>query len=474
MIEFNADKVLASGISKEIKAEIEVPGDKSISHRAVMLGSLAAGKSYLSNLSLSGDNSATVAAFRKLGVRIEKQKLSGTGKDFLIKGVGLRGLKEPVSVINTANSGTLTRLIAGILAGNDFFSVLSGDKYLNSRPMKRIIEPLSLMGAKITGRNGGNYPPLAVSGGGLKSIFYEVPVPSAQVKSCIILAALFAQGDTVIYEKKATRDHTENLLKFQGYALKVETPSIGGSLISVKGRAGNGPELKPLDINIPGDFSSAAFFIALGILSEGAEITVKNVILNEKRTGLLKVLEMMGADVKTNVTGTVPEKTGNVKARYSRSRLNGISVPREIVSDMIDEFPIFSVIASFSEGKTIVSGAQELRVKESDRIKTVVLNLKKAGIDVKESEDGFEINGRPDLIKHNSNGVINPKTEGLTKLNSYGDHRIAMSMIIMGLVLKNRKLEIGDTGCINTSFPEFFDILSKILPFKVSASKNKF
>ncbi len=449
LLEFKQDKVLVKGLSKEFSAVIEVPGDKSISHRAVMLGSIAAGKSYASNLSLSKDNLATVAAFRKLGIGIKKQNLNGRPKDLVIEGAGLYGLKEPESVINTANSGTLTRLLAGILAGNDFFSVMSGDKYLNSRPMRRIIEPLSFMGAKITGRNKNAYPPLAISGGGLKSIFYEVPVPSAQVKSCVMLAALFAEGDTVIYEKKETRDHTENLLKLQGYPVTVDAPEKGGSLITVKGR-GRG-ELQPFNINIPGDFSSAAFFIALCILNKGSEIRIKNILANEKRTGLLKALKMMGADVNLTVKGEVPEKTGDIKAKYSA--LRGITVPPELVPDMIDEFPIFSVIASFAEGKTTVTGAKELRVKESDRIKTIVYNLKAVGVDIKELEDGFEINGDPDL----------KNVGNLTVLNSFGDHRIAMSMLIAGLILKNAKIEIRGIRCINTSFPEFFDTVSLLI-----------
>ncbi len=458
MIEFKTDKVLVRGLSKDIKikAKLEVPGDKSISHRAIMLGSLAGGKSTVSNLSLSRDNLATIAAFRKLGINIKKQNSSGSNKDFIINGTGLYGLKEPESVINTANSGTLTRLLAGILAGNDFFSVMSGDRYLNSRPMKRIIEPLSLMGAKINGRKDGSYPPLAVSGGRLKSIFYEVPVPSAQVKSCIMLAALFAEGDTVIYEKKGTRDHTENLLKLQGYPVNVDAPVNGGSLITVKGR-GRG-ELKPFNISIPGDFSSAAFFIALGILNEDSEITACNVLLNDKRIGLIKALEMMGANVDLTLTGEVPERTGDIKVKYSA--LRGITVPLELVPDMIDEFPIFSVIASFAEGKTTVTGAKELRVKESDRIKTIIFNLKRIGVGIKELEDGFEINGNPSL--KNFKPSMKSKMDGLTVLNPFGDHRIAMSMIIMGLILKNRKIELRNIRCINTSFPEFFDVLAEI------------
>ncbi len=452
LLKFNHDKVLVEGLSKEFSAEIEVPGDKSISHRAVMLGSIADGKSRVYNLSVSGDNLATVAAFRKLGVNIKKQNSGGSKKDFIIEGVGFYGLKEPKSVINTSNSGTLTRLIAGMLAGNDFFSVLSGDKYLNSRPMQRIIEPLRLMGAKISGRGGDSYPPLAVSGGGLQSVFYEVPVPSAQVKSCLMLAALYAEGDTVIYERKATRDHTENLLKFQGYPVSVEDSSSGGSFITVKGRYAGG--LNPFEFRIPGDFSSAAFFIALGILNKNSEITIKNIIINEKRTGLLKALKMMGADVDTVIKDISPETAGDIKVKYS-DNIKGITLPSEIVPDMIDEFPVFAVIASFAEGKTTVTGAKELRVKESDRIKSIVYNLNAIGIGIKELEDGFEINGNPDL-KCAGKGLSK-------KLNSFGDHRIAMSMVIAGLILKNAKLEIKDINCINTSFPEFFDTVNSVI-----------
>lgn len=450
MIDLKLDKALITGISGGISLDIEVPGDKSISHRAIMLGGLADGKSSVSNLSLSADNRATIAAFRKLGINIKKQNLTGGGKDFIINGKGLYGLKEPESIINTANSGTLTRLLIGILAGNNFFSVLSGDKYLNSRPMKRVTEPLSLMGAEIAGRRGGNYLPLAVlKGGKLKSIYYEVPVPSAQVKSCIMLAALFAEGSTVIYEKKATRDHTENLLKLQGYPVRIETHRAGGSLISIKGNNGGG--LKPFEIVIPGDFSSASFFIALGILCKDSEITVKNVLLNEKRTGILKILKMMGANLDLTVTGEFPERVGDIRVKHSR--LQGITVTPETVSDMIDEFPVFSVIASFAEGKTLVTGAEELRVKESDRIKAIVSNLSRIGIEIKELKDGFEIIGNPDLNESKAVPII---------LNSFGDHRIAMSMVIMGLLLKNRKTEIHDIRCINTSFPEFFNIISRL------------
>ena len=465
LLKFKHDKVLVEGLSKEFNAEIEVPGDKSISHRAVMLGSIADGNSRVYNLSVSGDNLATVAAFRKLGVNIKKQNKKGnTGglkKDFIIVGAGFYGLKEPKSVINTSNSGTLTRLIAGMLAGNDFFSVLSGDKYLNSRPMQRIIEPLRLMGAKISGRGGDSYPPLAVSGGGLRSLFYEVPVPSAQVKSCIMLAALYAEGDTVIYERKATRDHTENLLKFQGYPVSAEDSPAGGSFITVKGRHAGG--LNPFEFRIPGDFSSAAFFIALCILNKNSEITIKNIIINEKRTGLLKALKMMGADVDTVIKDTSPETAGDIKVKYS-DNIKGITLPPEIVPDMIDEFPIFAVTASFAEGKTTVTGAKELRVKESDRIKAIVYNLNAIGADIKELEDGFVINGNPEL-KYSGNAL--PKKSAansdIKALNSFGDHRIAMSMVIAGLILKNAKLEIKDINCINTSFPEFFDTLSSII-----------
>ncbi len=458
MIKLKSGRALVTGISKGFNAALEVPGDKSISHRAIMLGSLASGISKVYNLSLSRDNLATIAAFRKLGVAIaaaKPDKNNKDSKDFVINGVGLHGLKEPKTIINTANSGTLTRLIAGILAGNEFFSVLSGDKYLNSRPMRRITEPLSLMGAKITGRENGNYPPLAIKGGKLKSIYYEMPVPSAQVKSCIMLAALFADGNTVIYEKKATRDHTENFLKLQGCRITVENPKFDGNLITVEG----GGELKPFEITVPGDFSSASFFIALGILRKNSEIIIKNVLLNEKRTGLLKVLEMMGANIEITLEDKKLEKVGTIKAKYSN--LQGVAVPPELVSDMIDEFPVFAVIASFAGGITKVTGAGELRVKESDRIKTIVSNLSLFGVKIKELKDGFELMGNPDLI-FTGNGVkLNNKN--FVAADSFGDHRIAMSMVIMGLLLKNIETEVRDIKCIGTSFPEFFDILSKLI-----------
>ncbi len=457
MIKLKSGRALVTGISKGFNATLEVPGDKSISHRAIMLGSLASGISKVYNLSLSRDNLATIAAFRKLGVAIaaaKPDKNNKNSKDFVINGVGLHGLKEPKTIINTANSGTLTRLIAGILAGNEFFSVLSGDKYLNSRPMRRITEPLSLMGAKITGRENGNYPPIAIKGGKLKSIYYEMPVPSAQVKSCIMLAALFAEGNTVIYEKKATRNHTENFLKLQGCRIAVENPKFDDNLITVEG----GGELKPFEITVPGDFSSASFFIALGILRKNSEIIIKNVLLNEKRTGLLKVLEMMGANIEITLEDKKLEKVGTIKAKYSN--LQGVAVPPELVSDMIDEFPIFAVIASFAGGITKVTGAGELRVKESDRIKTIVSNLSLFGVKIKELEDGFELTGNPDLI-FTGNGVkLNNKD--FVAADSFGDHRIAMSMVVMGLLLKNIGTEVRDIKCIGTSFPEFFDILSKL------------
>lgn len=451
MIVLKPDKALVTGIMQEINGTIEVPGDKSISHRAIMLGSLAAGISKIDNLSFSRDNLATVSAFRKLGVAINSVKSDEKNKTkkIVINGVGIHGLKEPKTIINTANSGTLTRLIAGILAGNEFFSVLSGDKYLNSRPMKRIIEPLNLMGAKITGRENGNYPPIAVNGAKLKSIYYEMPVPSAQVKSCIMLAALFAEGNTIIYEKKATRDHTENFLKLQGYPITVENTNSAGNIIAITG----GGELNPFEITVPGDFSSAAFFIALGLLHKNSEIIIKNVLLNEKRTGLLRVLKMMGANMEITVKDEKLEKVGTIKAKYSN--LKGVAVPLELVSDMIDEFPIFAVIASFAEGTTFVSGAGELRVKESDRIKTIVSNLSLFGIKIKELEDGFEIEGNPNLIFSRDGVKLNSKVLAVT--DSFGDHRIAMSMIIMGLLLKNRETEVRNISCINTSFPEFFD-----------------
>ncbi len=468
-----ANSVLIKGLDKPLKSEITVPADKSISHRAIMLGSIANGNSTIGRLSVSRDNLATVAAFRKLGVRIE------ASKEYKIKvhGNGLYGLKEPLSVINTYNSGTLTRLISGILAGNDFFSVLSGDKYLNSRPMARIINPLSLMGAKIFGRKN-NYPPLSIIGSKLNAIYYDVPIPSAQVKSCLIFAGLYADGNTVIYEKNKTRDHTEQFLSLQDYPFTEENTADGGNIINIKG----GGELKPFNIEIPGDFSSAAFFIALGLLLKDSEITIKDVLLNDRRVGLINVLKRMHANIEIIDYRKDFEKVGTIKASYSK--LSATNITEEDVPDMIDEFPIFAVIASFAEGITTVHGAKELRVKETDRIKAVAANLNKFGIKSKEYDDGFEIEGNPDYLgqlykfnnserksvflnkSNNSTGLNNPtekKDASGFYIKSYGDHRIAMSMIILALLLKNKETEVKDIRCINTSFPNFFNILNSII-----------
>ncbi len=444
MIKLNGDNAAVTGLKNPVKAEIKVPGDKSISHRAVMLSAISSGESKIVNLSVSRDNMMTVAAFRQLGVKIE-----WVGSSCLIKGKTLYELAEPKKYINTGNSGTLTRLIAGILAGTNFFSVLSGDKYLNSRPVERIVAPLKLMGARIFGRHNDKFPPLAIVGSKLNSIYYEVPVASAQVKSCIIFAAISAAGNTIIYERKKTRDHTERFLKLQGYPVTVHDAENGGSLISIKG----GGELKPFDINIPGDFSSAAFFIALGLLVRDAEITIKNVLLNERRVGLLNILKKMNAEIEISDCVNGFEKIGTIKASYSD--LLPVSVSAEDVSDMIDEFPVFAVVASFAAGKTEVRGAKELRVKETDRIKAIVSNIARFGIKIDEFEDGFEISGDPTIKEIKGHKTV--------KVDSFGDHRIAMSMVIMGLLLKNVKTFVKGVRCINTSFPDFFDTIYSML-----------
>lgn len=459
MIELKADKAIIKGLKKPVKSVIDIPGDKSISHRAIMLGAISKGESKIANLSVSRDNLATVSAFRKLGVKIER--FNSSNSSYVVKGAGLTGFKEPKTYINTANSGTLTRLIAGMLAGTDIFSVISGDKYLNLRPMDRVIIPLRLMGAKILGRDNDKYLPLAIVGSrrhtsgietanSLHSIYYEVPVPSAQVKSCIMLAAIFAGGTTAIYERKKTRDHTERFLKLQNYPIVCNDTENGGSIINIKG----GGELNPFDITVPGDFSSAAFFLAIGLLLEGSEVTIKNVLLNERRIGLLNILKRMNANIDISNQMEDLEKAGTIKASYSR--LSSVAISSADVPDMIDEFPIFAVIASFADGNTKVTGAKELRVKETDRIKAIVSNIKCFGIDIVEFEDGFEISGRSSYISEikNFNNV---------KVDSYGDHRIAMSMIIMALLLRDVETEIRNIRCINTSFPEFFEIVNKLI-----------
>jgi 3-phosphoshikimate 1-carboxyvinyltransferase len=416
------------------KGEFSPPPDKSISHRAIILSAISKGKSLIKNLLISKDTESTINAFKALGVEIQ-----GSGgqlsDEIIIHGKGLYGLREPFDVIDCGNSGTTIRLISGVLSGNPFLSILTGDSSLRTRPMARIIKPLSLMGADITGRDDNRYPPLSINGKKLNSINYTLPVASAQVKSCLLLAGLYSYGETEISEPKKSRDHTERMLSAFGGNVTVD-----GLKVTVK-ESGN---LSPSAIEVPGDFSSAAFFIVASLLIPDSEITVKNVGINPTRTGLLEVLKKMGARIEIlNIRNVSGEPVADICCR-GKSELNAVQINEETIPSMIDEFPVVCIAAAFAEGKTTIKGAGELRVKESDRIKSITSELRKMGVEIEEYTDGLSIAGTASL--HGAN------------LDSYRDHRIAMALAVAALAAEG-KTTINGASSVDISFPGFFDTI---------------
>jgi 3-phosphoshikimate 1-carboxyvinyltransferase len=356
----------------------------------------------------------------------------------LVTGKGLWGLSEPVDVLNCGNSGTGLRLLAGVLAGQNFFSVLTGDASLRSRPMKRIVTPLRAMGARVTGRRGGDLAPLAIQGQDLKAVTYDSPVASAQIKSCVLLAGLFGDGITVVTEPQKSRDHTERLFSF----LKIPI-QIDGCRVSVQGRQSFQGNL----IEVPADISAAGFFIVAATVVPGSEIIIPNVGLNPERTGILTVLREMGADIAVmNAREQSGEPVGDLRVRSAD--LKGISIGKALVPQTIDEFPILCVAAALADGETRISGAQELRVKETDRIKAMASELSRLNVTVEEQDDGLLIMG-------------NSRFMGAT-CRSYGDHRVAMSLAIAGLAAQ-APITVEDVGCIETSFPNFYGKLLDLL-----------
>lgn len=415
-----------------LKGEITPPPDKSISHRAVMFASLAKGESRIKNFLWAKDPISSLNAMKSLGVKIEVNDI----KEIIVQGEGLQSLKEPEDVIDCGNSGTTIRLLSGILAGQPFLSILSGDESLRQRPMKRIIEPLRQMGVEICSRAENRFPPVVIRGGNLKGISYEMPIASAQIKSAILLAGLFAKGDTTVKEPHKSRDHTEKMLKSMGVELYITNNTIKISQPS--------QELKAFDIAIPNDFSSAAFFIGGACLVPDSEVIIKNVCLNETRTGFLEVLRSMGAKIEIfNLKEQAGEPVGDILVKKS-SGLKGVTVQGEIIPRLIDEFPILCIIATQAEGLTVIRDAKDLRAKESDRIKAMVTELSKMEVPIKELEDGVEIKG-PCKLKG-------------TEVYSYKDHRIAMALSIAGLISEG-KTTIIDADCVDISFPEFYDLL---------------
>ncbi len=421
--------------SKPLKGEITVPGDKSISHRAVMLGAIAEGDTTIKGLLKGEDNMATLKAFRQMGVRIDEHKNGIVA----IQGKGLHGLQEPDDVIDTGNSGTTIRLLTGLLSGQEFFSVLTGDQYLRKRPMKRVVEPLSLMGAKIFGRENGNKAPLAIVGSKLKGITYNSPVASAQVKSAILLAGLFADGITTVTEPTLSRDHTERMLAYFGAEVK-----RNGTTVSIKGEQ----KLVGKEIEVPGDISSAAFFMVAALITKNSELLIKNVGINPTRTGIIDILQAMGGDLKiVNQREISGEPVGDIMIKSSK--LKGIEIKGGIIPRAIDELPIVVIAAAFAEGTTKIRDAKELRVKESDRIETMATHLKELGIQVTEFDDGMDIvGGRPKAAQ----GAI---------FNSHCDHRVAMSMLVAGLAT-DKGVQVFDIDCIDTSFPGFMELLESV------------
>jgi len=415
-----------------LRGVITVPGDKSISHRSIMFGALAKGATVVRGFLRGEDTISTLRAFRAMGV-----DACDDGDTVRIRGAGLHGLKEPEDVLDCGNSGTSMRLLAGLLAGQDFFSVLTGDRYLRNRPMGRVIKPLAEMGATLFGREGGSRAPLAIQGRKLKGIRFDSPVASAQVKSAILLAGLYADGETSVTEPFLSRDHSERMLSYFG--ADIESLPNGARIRGGKGLEGQ-------EVLVPGDISSAAFFIVAALLVPDSELLIEGVGLNPTRTGVIDILLQMGASIEQlNPRVVSGEPIADLLVRSSS--LHGIDIGGELVPRAIDEFPIIFVAAAHAEGKTVLRDARELRVKETDRIAAMARNLSGAGADVVETEDGMEITGGGRL----SGGAF----------DSFGDHRIAMSMLIAGLVSRGTTT-VNDVGCVSTSFPSFFHLLERV------------
>ncbi|NMC73603.1 MAG: 3-phosphoshikimate 1-carboxyvinyltransferase [Geobacteraceae bacterium] len=415
-----------------VRGSISVPGDQSVSHRSIMFGSLARGVTTVRGFLRGEDTMCTLKAFRAMGV-----DACDDGDVIRIRGVGLHGLKEPTDVLDCGNSGTSMRLLTGMLAGQNFFSVLNGDQYLRNRPMGRVIEPLSEMGATIFGRSGGTRAPLAIQGRPLKGISFTSPVASAQVKSALLLAGLYADGETRVTEPSLSRDHSERMLRYFGADIE---PLHNGARIR------GGRILEGRDVQVPGDISSAAFFIVAALLVPGSELLITGVGMNPTRTGCIDILLRMGASIEqVNSREVSGEPVADLLVRSSS--LKGIEIGGELVPRAIDEFPVLCVAAACAEGKTVLRDARELRVKETDRIAAMASNLSKAGVRVVETEDGMEITGAGRLL-------------GCTA-DSFGDHRIAMSMLTAGLVAKG-ETTVTDVGCISTSFPSFLELLEQV------------
>ena len=411
--------------------EVTIPGDKSISHRAVMFGSLAEGTTEITNFLQGADCLSTIDCFRKMGISIDN-----TPKRILIHGKGLHGLNAPATVLDAGNSGTTTRLISGILAAQPFETTLTGDASIQKRPMRRIMEPLSMMGAKITSVKGNDCAPLQITGSRLHGIHYQSKVASAQVKSSILLAGLYADGETSVTEPTISRNHSEIMLRYFGADIHTE-----GKTAIIRPE----PKLTGQEINVPGDISSAAYFIAAGLLIPGAEVLIKNVGINPTRDGILKVAQAMGGNITYLNKKEDGEPTADLLVKHSS--LHGITIEGDIIPTLIDELPIINIMAACAEGTTLIKDAAELKVKESNRIDVMVQYLSAMGCDITGTDDGMIIHGGKPL-----HGTI---------VDSHLDHRIAMSFAIAALVADG-ETTIQGSDVVTISYPAFYEDLERL------------
>lgn len=415
-----------------LNGTITVPGDKSISHRSVMFGAIAKGKTTVEGFLLGEDCLSTIDCFRKLGVEIDVE-----GTNVTVNSPGIDAWNEPKEVLYTGNSGTTTRLMLGILSGTGLHTVMTGDASIGKRPMRRVADPLRLMGAQIAGRENGQFTPLAIQGTKLQAIDYTMPVASAQVKSAVLLAGLRAEGTTIVRESEVSRDHTERMLR--QFGAKVD---VVDGVVSFEG----GQQLTGTHVNVPGDISSAAFFLVAGAITPNSKIVMKNVGVNETRAGIIEVFENMGAAMTVEIEDeAAAEPTATVT--IETSSLQGTTIEGDIIPRLIDEIPILALLATQANGTTIIKDAEELKVKETDRITAVVTELKKLGANIEATEDGMIIQGPTQLTG--------------AALKSYGDHRIGMMAAVAALVTEGA-VELDDADCIAVSYPNFFEHLASL------------
>lgn len=420
-------------VKPSLKGTIRIPGDKSVSHRSIMFGAIAEGTTTVEGFLQSDDCLSTIDCFQKLGVDISIE-----GEKVTIKSDGIVNWKEPDEILFTGNSGTTTRLMLGILAGSSVSSVLIGDESIQKRPMRRVTDPLKEMSAKLIGRENGQFTPIAVEGTQLQAIRYTMPVASAQVKSAILLAALNADGETIVEELETSRDHTEKMLQHFGATITVD-----GKIIRLQG----GQKLTGTHVVVPGDISSAAFFLVAGAIVPNSKLTLTNVGLNETRTGIMDVLQSMGASFTVNDSeNSSHEEMGTIE--IESSNLVGTEIGGELIPRLIDEIPIIALLATQATGKTVIKNAEELKVKETNRIDAVVNELKKLGANITATEDGMIIEGPTSL--HGGD------------LLTYGDHRIGMMAAVASLIT-TEPVTIDNAGCIAVSYPTFFDDISSVI-----------